>query len=63
MIDSLLFRKRAAQLATLASAGIAADFLHGDAGFGVVTLHRPSNVGTVGNARAISLCAMAVRSR
>jgi len=48
MIDSLLFhRKRAAQPeATLATAGIAADFLHGTAGFGVVTLHRPSNVDT-----------------
>jgi len=46
MIDSLLFhRKRAAEpAATLAQAGIAADFLGGATGFGVVTLHRPSNV-------------------
>jgi UDP-N-acetylglucosamine 2-epimerase (non-hydrolysing) len=48
MIDSLLLhRKRAAQPATtLATAGIAADFLQGATGFGVVTLHRPSNVDT-----------------
>ncbi len=48
MIDSLLFhRKRATPpAATLANAGIAADFLEGTAGFGVVTLHRPSNVDT-----------------
>ena len=48
MIDSLLFhRKRATPpVATLATAGIAADFLQGTAGFGVVTLHRPSNVDT-----------------
>lgn len=46
MIDSLLFhRKRAMEpAATLAQAGIAADFLGDTEGFGVVTLHRPSNV-------------------
>jgi len=58
MIDSLLFhRKRATQpTATLATAGIAADFLHGTAGFGVVTLHRPSNVDTPAALReAVSL--------
>jgi UDP-N-acetylglucosamine 2-epimerase (non-hydrolysing) len=58
MIDSLLFhRKRAAQpAATLASAGIAADFLQGETGFGVVTLHRPSNVDTPSAMReAVSL--------
>ncbi|HQR12083.1 MAG TPA: UDP-N-acetylglucosamine 2-epimerase (non-hydrolyzing) [Casimicrobiaceae bacterium] len=46
MIDSLLLhRKRAKEpAATLAQAGIAADFLREGAGFGVVTLHRPSNV-------------------
>jgi len=58
MIDSLLFhRKRATQPATtLASAGIAADFLQGAAGFGVVTLHRPSNVDTPSAMReAVSL--------
>jgi UDP-N-acetylglucosamine 2-epimerase (non-hydrolysing) len=48
MIDSLLrHRERAAEpAATLAQAGIANDFLGGTAGFGVVTLHRPSNVDT-----------------
>ena len=48
MIDSLLrHRERAAEpAATLAQAGIATDFLSGTAGFGVVTLHRPSNVDT-----------------
>jgi UDP-N-acetylglucosamine 2-epimerase (non-hydrolysing) len=58
MIDSLLLhRKRAAQpAATLATAGIAADFLDGTAGFGVVTLHRPSNVDTPAALReAVSL--------
>ena len=58
MIDSLLFhRKRAAQpAATLASAGIAADFLQEGTGFGVVTLHRPSNVDTASAMReAVSL--------
>ena len=46
MIDSLLLhRKRAIEpAATLAQAGIAADFLGGASGYGVVTLHRPSNV-------------------
>lgn len=46
MIDSLLLhRKRAREpAATLAQAGIAADFLGGTTGYGVVTLHRPSNV-------------------
>jgi UDP-N-acetylglucosamine 2-epimerase (non-hydrolysing) len=46
MIDSLQFhRQRATEpAATLAQAGITADFLGGAAGFGVVTLHRPSNV-------------------
>jgi UDP-N-acetylglucosamine 2-epimerase (non-hydrolysing) len=48
MIDSLLrHRERAAEpAATLAQAGIAIDFMSGTAGFGVVTLHRPSNVDT-----------------
>ena len=58
MIDSLLFhRKRATQpAATLATAGIAGDFLQGTAGFGVVTLHRPSNVDTPSAMReAVSL--------
>jgi UDP-N-acetylglucosamine 2-epimerase (non-hydrolysing) len=58
MIDSLLFhRKRATQPAvTLATAGIAADFLQGAAGYGVVTLHRPSNVDTPSALReAVSL--------
>jgi len=58
MIDSLLFhRKRAAQpAATLASAGIAADFLQDGTSFGVVTLHRPSNVDTASAMReAVSL--------
>jgi UDP-N-acetylglucosamine 2-epimerase (non-hydrolysing) len=46
MIDSLLFHRKRARdpAATLAQAGIAADFLDGKTGFGVVTLHRPSNV-------------------
>ena len=46
MIDSMLFhRKRAMEpAATLARAGIPAGFLGGAEGFGVVTLHRPSNV-------------------
>jgi len=46
MIDSLLqHRKRAKEpAATLMHAGIAGDFLGGSTGFGVVTLHRPSNV-------------------
>jgi UDP-N-acetylglucosamine 2-epimerase (non-hydrolysing) len=65
MIDSLLFhRKRATQPAdTLATAGIAADFLHGATGFGVVTLHRPSNVDTPSALReAVSLlCEVALR--
>jgi UDP-N-acetylglucosamine 2-epimerase (non-hydrolysing) len=58
MIDSLLFhRKRATPPAdTLATAGIAADFLNGTTGFGVVTLHRPSNVDTPSALReAVSL--------
>ena len=46
MIDSLLFHRNRAvdPAATLARAGIAADFQGGTEGFGVVTLHRPSNV-------------------
>jgi UDP-N-acetylglucosamine 2-epimerase (non-hydrolysing) len=46
MIDSLLrHRPRAVPPAdTLARAGIAADFLGGGPGYGVVTVHRPSNV-------------------
>ena len=46
MIDSLLrHRQRAVSPAeTLSHAGVPAGFLSGDAGFGVVTLHRPSNV-------------------
>jgi UDP-N-acetylglucosamine 2-epimerase (non-hydrolysing) len=46
MIDSLLVhRERAiAPRVTLAHEGISAAFLDGAAGFGVVTLHRPSNV-------------------
>ena len=46
MIDSLrTHRERAvAPAATLMGEGIAADFLHEKDGFGVVTLHRPSNV-------------------
>ncbi len=46
MIDSLLqHRKRAlSPLDTLERAGCAADILADPAGFGVVTLHRPSNV-------------------
>ena len=46
MIDSLLTaRKRAVPPATLlAQNGLDASLLDGDAGFGLVTLHRPSNV-------------------
>jgi UDP-N-acetylglucosamine 2-epimerase (non-hydrolysing) len=46
MIDSLLrHRQRAVPPAdTLARAGVAADFLGGGPGYGVVTVHRPSNV-------------------
>ena len=46
MIDSLrAHRKQAIDPAvTLAREGIAGDFLHGANGYGVVTLHRPSNV-------------------
>jgi UDP-N-acetylglucosamine 2-epimerase (non-hydrolysing) len=46
MIDSLrMHRKRAIDpSATLSRESIAADFLNAAAGFGVVTLHRPSNV-------------------
>jgi UDP-N-acetylglucosamine 2-epimerase (non-hydrolysing) len=46
MIDSLLqHRKRAvAPATTLANAGIGADFVESKTGYGVVTLHRPSNV-------------------
>jgi UDP-N-acetylglucosamine 2-epimerase (non-hydrolysing) len=49
MIDSLLrHRRRAiAPIDTLASAGRAADFPAGIADFGVVTLHRPSNVDAI----------------
>ncbi|MEO8523693.1 MAG: UDP-N-acetylglucosamine 2-epimerase (non-hydrolyzing) [Caldimonas sp.] len=46
MIDSLqaALRKAVPPLATLAREGVAADALAGPAGFGVVTMHRPSNV-------------------
>ena len=46
MIDSLLLHRRRAvpPAATLAREGIDDDFLADAAGFGVVTLHRPSNV-------------------
>ncbi len=46
MIDSLLFHREraAAPAATLAHAGIDASFLDDANGYGVVTLHRPSNV-------------------
>ena len=46
MIDSLLLHRRRAvpPAATLAREGIDGDFLADAAGFGVVTLHRPSNV-------------------
>jgi UDP-N-acetylglucosamine 2-epimerase (non-hydrolysing) len=46
MIDSLLRHQRRAiaPIDTLTSAGQAGDFVGGSAGFGVVTLHRPSNV-------------------
>ncbi len=46
MIDSLLRHRRRAvpPIDTLAREGVAADFLAGAGGFGVVTLHRPSNV-------------------
>lgn len=49
MIDSLLrHRRRAiAPIETLARAGQAGDFASGIGDFGVVTLHRPSNVDTV----------------
>ena len=53
MIDSLLrHRSRAiAPAATLAREGCPADFVGGAAGFGVVTLHRPSNVDEAGPLR------------
>ena len=46
MIDSLLHHRRRAipPSETLAREGVGADFLAGAPGFGVVTLHRPSNV-------------------
>ncbi len=46
MIDSLLRHRQARGVACChaAHAGVPAGFLSGDAGFGVVTLHRPSNV-------------------
>jgi len=46
MIDSLLHHRRRAvpPVETLAREGVGADFLAGAPGFGVVTLHRPSNV-------------------
>ena len=46
MIDSLLLHRRraVAPASTLAREGIADDFLAGTDGFGIVTLHRPSNV-------------------
>lgn len=55
MIDSLLqHRKRAvAPAATLANAGIDAGFIDPGVGYGVVTLHRPSNVDDV---RALGEC-------
>ena len=58
MIDSLLqHRLRAVPPAvTLASAGRSADFLDDAAGFGAVTLHRPSNVDEPGALReAVSI--------
>jgi UDP-N-acetylglucosamine 2-epimerase (non-hydrolysing) len=53
MIDSLLFhRTRAvAPAATLVEAGVPDTFLGAGRGFGVVTLHRPSNVDTPGALR------------
>lgn len=53
MIDSLLrHRTRAiAPAATLAREGLATDFAGGSTGFGVVTLHRPSNVDEAGPLR------------
>jgi len=53
MIDSLLLhRKRAvAPAATLANARAAAGFVDSSAGYGVVTLHRPSNVDDAGALR------------
>jgi UDP-N-acetylglucosamine 2-epimerase (non-hydrolysing) len=59
MIDSLMaHRGRAVAPAdTLARAGVARDFV-GEAGFGVVTLHRPSNVDTP-SALAESLAVLA----
>ncbi len=46
MIDSLLFNRQRARpaAATLAAHGFAAALLQGSDGYGVVTLHRPSNV-------------------
>ena len=46
MIDSLLFNRPKAHLpqTTLSRFGIPASFLEGGAGYGVVTMHRPSNV-------------------
>ena len=46
MIDSLLQHRQqaVAPIETLAHEGVPANFLDGSDGFGVVTLHRPSNV-------------------
>ncbi|HTQ00915.1 MAG TPA: UDP-N-acetylglucosamine 2-epimerase (non-hydrolyzing) [Casimicrobiaceae bacterium] len=66
MIDSLLrHRPRApAPAETLASAGIGPGFLGGQRGFGVVTLHRPSNVDerTALKECLAVLCAVAART-
>jgi UDP-N-acetylglucosamine 2-epimerase (non-hydrolysing) len=53
MIDSLLFHRTraAAPAATLAQAGIAASFLGSPEHYGVVTLHRPSNVDSADSLR------------
>ncbi len=46
MIDSLVANRPAARTAasTVAASGLSSQFLEGQTGFGVVTLHRPSNV-------------------
>jgi UDP-N-acetylglucosamine 2-epimerase (non-hydrolysing) len=48
MIDSLVANRPAARTAasTVAASGLSPQFLDGNSGFGVVTLHRPSNVDT-----------------
>jgi UDP-N-acetylglucosamine 2-epimerase (non-hydrolysing) len=53
MIDTLMrHRQRAVPPhQTLARAGIAGNFIHDPAGYGVVTLHRPSNVDEAGPLR------------